>query len=650
MSEPAPYASQRIFVPRMRQPSPAVPAPKHPRRTWAFPVAYWGFWVAFFVLARGLFLAYHAGLTAALPAREVALTFLYGIRLDASLAAYFALPALVGLALGRRLPPSRLGARILLIYTVLLLMAATLAVVVDLELYGHWGFRIDTTLAQYLNTPREMAASAGAAPVGWLVALYVALVVGGAWAYQRTLGRWAARTAPAVPQWRTAGIALGWAALLVLPLRGGWQQIPVNQSDVYFSTRPFANHAAVNAGWNLLYYAVRGESAQNPYQYFADSTASNAVRALYAPARQPATPAPQILRTRRPNVLVIILESFTAKLVGSVGGERGVTPQLDSAAADGLLFTNIYAAGNRSEKGLVAILSGFPSQTTTSISRVPRKAERLPHLAQRLRGAGYRRATYWYGGELAFANMKAYLLAGGYDRLFEKQNFPARLYDAKWGVRDADLLPRLADSLRRQPQPWLSTVFTLSSHEPYDVPGRKAFPGTDESDRFRNAAHYTDRAVGRLLATLRADRPRWDSTLVVLIADHGHPLPGQTPEYDPAAFHIPLLLTGGALKPEWRGQKNTQIGSQTDLLATLLAQLRLPTTDLLWSRNLLAAIPAPWAFYVYNDGFGLVSPTGNLMYDNVGRRSIIRDPGITDQQLRQSQALMQETHADFLRR
>jgi phosphoglycerol transferase MdoB-like AlkP superfamily enzyme len=640
----------------MRQPPPFASPVTSTRRAWTFLPAYWGFWIGFFVVARALFLLYHAPLTAALSASEIARTFGYGLRLDASLAAYFTLPAAVGLAVGRRLPPSRLGARGVLIYTVLLLAVASLVIVVDLELYGHWGFRIDTTLAQYLNTPREMAASAGAAPIGWLVVLYVALVAGSAWVYQRTLGRWSRLGAtdgqPVTPRtrWTALGIALGAAALLVLPLRGGWQQIPVNQSDVYFSTHPFANHAAVNAGWNLLYFALRGENSQNPYHYLSDSAARRAVQALYAPARQPVEPAPSILRVRKPNVLVIILESFTAKLVGSVGGERGVTPQLDSAAADGLLFTQVYAAGNRSEKGLVAILSGFPSQTTTSISRVPRKAERLPHLAQQLRGAGYRRATYWYGGELAFANMKAYLLAGGYDRLFEKKDFPARLYDVKWGVRDADLLPRLADSLRRQPQPWLSTVFTLSSHEPYDVPGRNFFPGIDETNRFRNAVHYTDRAVGRLLATLRADRPLWDSTLVVLIADHGHLLPDQTPEYDPAAFHIPLLLTGGALKPEWRGQQNLQIGSQTDLLATLLAQLSLPIADLPWSRNLLTPIPAPWAFYVYNDGFGLVSPTGNLMYDNVGRRSIIRDPGITNQQFRAAQALMQETHADFLRR
>ncbi len=636
------------------------------RRALALPVVYWLYWVLFFGVARAVFLLWNLPQTAALPGADIARTFLYGLRLDASLAAYFALPAVVGLALGGRLPPGRVGARLLMAYSVLLLLLSALVVVVDAELYGHWGFRIDTTLLQYLNTPREMAASAGAAPLGGLVLLYVVLVAAGWWGWQvlsfefqvsSAIQPQASKLETQNSKLKTFLLCLAYAALLVLPLRGGWQQIPVNQSDVYFSARPFANHAAVNAGWNLLYYALRGETSVNPYEYFPADTARQLVAGLNAIVPETPTTSPaalpdslRFLRIARPNVLVIILESFTAKLVGHLGGEAGVTPQLDSAAAAGVSFSAIYAAGNRSEKGLVAVLSGYPSQTTTSITKVPRKAEHLPHLARRLRAAGYRRATYWYGGELAFANMKAYLLAGGYDRLFEKRDFPARLYDEKWGVRDADLLPRLADSLRRQRAPWLATVFTLSSHEPYDVPGPPAFPGPDDENRFRSAAHYTDRAVGRLLATLRADRPRWDSTLVVLVADHGHPLPGNTSESEVRSFHIPLVFTGGAVRPGWRGRTVPVVGSQTDLLATLFAQLQLPTAELPWSRNLLQPTRRPRAFYVFNDGFGLVLPTGHLAYDNVGRREIQRDQALTPADVRLGQALMQTMFADFLKR
>ena len=637
------------------------------------PVVMWGGWMLFFALARAVFLLWNNRLAAALPPADIAQTFLYGARLDASLAAYFTLPVAVGQALSaavgwgrrRRAPsqsdPNRQGRRggrwVLTAYSGVLLVLSVLAVVVDAELYGHWGFRLDATVFQYLNTPREMAASAGAAPVGWLVALFAGLTAAGAFGY-RAVSKWLLassapqhpNTQPPPPNTPPPLIPLAWAALLILPMRGGWQQIPINQSSVYFSSRPFANHAAVNVGWNVLYYALRGEKQTNPYEYLPPATARQLV-AVPAPSPGPRPDSICILTTRRPNVLVVILESFTGKLVGCVGGEPRVTPALDSAAADGVLFSSIYASGNRSEKGLVSILSGYPAQPSTSISKVPRKAERLPHLAHRLRAAGYRRATYWYGGELAFANMKAYLLAGGYDRLFEKRDFPPALYDAKWGVRDADLLSRLADSLRRQPRPWVSTVFTLSSHEPYDVPGPPAFPGPEETNRFRSAMRYTDAAVSRLLRRLRADRPLWDSTLVVLVADHGHPLPGDTPDWLPARSHIPLLFTGGAVRPAWRGRRLPRIGSQTDVLATVLAQLNLPTADLLpWSRDLLRPTTAPEAFYVFNDGFGLLTPAGLVAYDNVGRRLIVQDGTATAAQLRRGQALMQESFGDFLAR
>ncbi|HYE79566.1 MAG TPA: sulfatase-like hydrolase/transferase, partial [bacterium] len=221
--------------------------------------------------------------------------------------------------------------------------------------------------------------------------------------------------------------------------------------------------------------------------------------------------------------------------------------------------------------------------------------------------------------------------------------------NSKWGVHDHVLLARLADTLRTARAPWFTTVFTLSSHEPYDAPGPVVYPGTDEADRFRNAMRYTDRAVGDLLGRLRADRRLWDSTLVVLVADHGHPLPDWTTEHDPDSYRIPLLLTGGALKAEWRGRRGEQICSQTDLLATLLGQLGQPTQDLAWSRNLLVPMAEPFAFFVFNDGFGLVKKAGVVTFDNVGRRVIRRDRGVGDAQLRQGQALMQETFGEFLR-
>ena len=619
------------------------------KNRFAFQPRYFLFWLLFFGLARALFLGYQHGLTAQLPAGTILGTFGYGLRLDASAAAYVSLVPFLLLIIGSlfpRFPVQRLVSG----YTAAIGIVLALLITTDLELYRAWGFRLDDTPLQYLNSPTEMAASAGSAPLLLLALALLTLVGGGWWLYRKVAGR----LAP-LPSWfgrgRAALAALLYATLLVVPLRGGTQQIPVNQSDVYFSRIAFANHAAVNAPWNLMSALVLRAAERPPQPFMADSTARRLVATIYPRAvgkPAPADSSASILAEARPNVLFIILESFTAKLVGSVGGEVGVTPNLDSLARTGVLFNNIYAAGDRSQKGLVALLSGYPNQATTSIIRFPRKTEHLPHLCRTLSGAGYR-SHYYYGGELAFANMRSYLQTAGYEHLTERNDFVTADQNSKWGAHDGVLFDRMLKDLKQQPQPFFVTAFTLSSHEPFEVPMKAKYPGTDEANLFRNSVYYTDYALGNFLRAAR-QQPWYAHTLLVLVADHGHPQPGNSATESAARFHIPLLLAGGALRPAARGRVVPLIGSQTDIAATLLHQLGLPAQDFEWSRDLLAPHARPFAYYSYTDGFGVVSPAGTVSFDNVSRREISRDAKVPNEQLLQGQAFEQISWIDFLRR
>ncbi|HEX8658958.1 MAG TPA: sulfatase-like hydrolase/transferase, partial [Hymenobacter sp.] len=393
------------------------------KNRFAFQPRYFLFWLLFFGLARALFLGYQHAATAQLPWATVAKIFGYGLRLDASAAAYVCLPPFLVFVMGslfRRLPLQRL----LNAYSIAIGLLLAFLITADLELYRTWGFRLDDTPLQYLDSPKEMAASTASAPVGLLLGL-LAILLGSSWVlYKLVVGR-----LPPLPAWfgrrRAALAALLYLALLVVPMRGGTQQIPVNQSDVYFSPIAFANHAAINAPWNLMSALIlRGKEQPLP-PFMPDSTARRLVAGIYpravgAPVPPDSTVA--LLTEVRPNVLFIILESFTAKLVGSVGGEPGVTPTLDSLARTGVLFTNIYSAGDRCQKGLVALLSGYPNQPTTSIIKFPRKTEHLPHLCRSLAAVGYR-SHYYYGGELSFANMKSYVQTAGYEQITERADF-----------------------------------------------------------------------------------------------------------------------------------------------------------------------------------------------------------------------------------
>ncbi len=619
------------------------------KNRFAFQPRYFLFWLLFFGLGRAVFLGYQHAKAAKLSAATLLGTFGYGLRLDASAAAYVCLVPFLLLVAGSLVP--RLPLRGLLTgYTTAVGLLLSFLLTLDLELYRTWGFRLDDTPLQYLSSPAEMAASAGSAPLLLLLGLLLGLLGAGWWLYTKVVG-----PLPPLPagfgRGRAALAALLYAVLLVVPLRGGTQQIPVNQSDVYFSRDTFANHAALNAPWNLMNALVQRGAAQPLAPFMADTTARRLVAGLYplavGAAARPDSAA-SILREPRPNVLFIILESFTAKLVGSVGGETGVTPTLDSLARTGVLFRNVYAAGDRSQKGLVALLSGYPNQPTTSIIKFPPKTEHLPHLCRTLASAGYR-SHYYYGGELAFANMKSYLRTAGYEQLTERGDFPTAAQNSKWGAHDGALFTRLQKDLKIQPQPFFVTAFTLSSHEPFEVPMKPRFPGPSETEQVRNSVYYTDYTLGQFLRQAR-QQPWYAHTLLVLVADHGHTLPGHTYEDWPEKFHIPLVLAGGALRPEARGRVVDVIGSQTDVAATLLHQLGLPAQAYGWSRDLLAPNAPSFAFYTYNNGFGTVSPNGWMTYDNVGRRVSNRAATVPDAQVRLGQALMQVSMEDFARR
>ena len=619
------------------------------RNRFAFQPRYFLFWLLFFELGRVLFLGYQHVAAAQLSFGTLLGTFAYGMRLDASAAAYVCLLPFILLMVGSLLPRLPVG-RLLSGYSAAVGLVLAFLMTVDLELYRTWGFRLDDTPLQYLNSPQEMAASAGSAPVGLLLGLLLVLLGGGWWLHKKVVGPLAPVPA-GIGRGRAALAGLLYMALLVVPLRGGTQQIPVNQSDVYFSRVAFANHAAVNAPWNLMSALVLRAEDHPPQSFMPDSTARRLVGGIYPLAvGQPVLTdtTADILAEARPNVLFIILESFTGKLVGSVGGEPGVTPNLDSLARTGVLFKNIYAAGDRSQKGLVSLLSGYPNQPTTSIIKFPRKTEHLPHLCQSLAAAGYH-SHYYSGGELAFANMKSYLQTAGYEQLTERADFPLADQNSKWGAHDGALFTRLLADLKRQPQPFFVTAFTLSSHEPFEVPMKPRFPGTDEAALFRNSVYYTDSVLGQFLQQVKR-QPWYAHTLLVLVADHGHMQPGNSRNQSPNKFKIPLLLAGGALRPAARGRVIPTLGSQTDVAATLLQQLKLPTGAYVWSRDLLALHPVPFTYYCFNNGFGAVTPTGTITFDNVSRQVWDREGQVSAAQLQLAKALEQVSLEDFAKK
>ncbi len=531
--------------------------------------------------------------------------------------------------------------KVLKIYTIIVIVLISFLTTADLELYTAWGYRMDATPLLYLKSPKEMGASVSSSPLFLLLIIFIILSILFIWLDKKLVEPYLSFK-PGKFSLLNFFISLFLIAFLFVPIRGGIQKIPMNQSDVYFSTKLFADHAALNLPWNIFFSILNRNNKKNPFNYFPANQAEQLVTELYntGPVK-----IPSILKVKRPNVIFIILESYTAKFVGSLGGEPGVTPNLDKIAANGLLFTNIYAAGDRSEKGQVAVLSGYPNQAITSIIKTPTKTQKLPSITQSLEANGYA-TSYTYGGELEFANIKSYLVNIGFDKLISKYSFPVSERTTSWGVHDQFVLDTFFADIKHDEQPFFATIFTLSSHEPYDVPAFHKFKGGDETAKFRNAIAYTDSCIGLFIDRLKED-PLWQNTFIVLVADHGHPLPGYDRNDLPSKFHIPLIFTGGALK--MKGIVST-IGSQTDIVSTVLDQLNISSNKFKWSKDLLDSSAQPFAFYSFNDGFGFITPAGIVSMDNVSKKVIYQKGNVDSNIINKGKAYMQFSYQDFLNR
>ena len=624
----------------------AITAPGEPRAKLRLLARYLVFWVLYFALLRAAFLGYHAAESSRLPAGVVAGLAIRGARMDISAACYVAVVPVLLLAFAPLVAAHALKVA-LRAYSYVAIAFAALLATTDLELFSKWGARIDSSLLPYLRTPSEAAASAESSPIALLALILIALLAVGVFGYGRFVDAHVAE-AEGGRLARSAAPLLLTGVLLLVPIRGGLQWTPLNPSSTYFSRSDFANQAGLNVGWNFLHsLTIRDYRTTNPY---ASAIPAPEARALVdSLLRSTDATTRHLLRLARPNVILIIWESGTAKVVRRLGGLPNITPQFDSLSHTGVLFDAIYASGNRSAKGLAAILSGWPSQSNAPILSSPARAARLPGLAEDLALAGYHTAFY-YGGELEFADFKSYLVAHGFDRIVGENDFDRRDWSSKWGAHDHVVLGRLLTDARAFARPFFATLFTLSSHEPYDVPMQPVIAGEDEQTHFLNAQFYTDRSLGSFV--VGASRETWwDSTLVVIIADHGHPFPRLPPlagETASQLYHIPMLWLGGALAV--RDTVVTLVGSQVDVAPTVLAQLDLAHFHYKWGKNLLAADAQPFAFFSYLDGFGWVDARGRMVFSYNARAVMQRTPGADERAVRAGEAYQRLSYQDFLGR
>ena len=368
-----------------------------------FNSSYFLLWIGYFTFARLFFLLFYIDKTKEIGFLTALKTFIYGIQLDISFAAYLCFLPFLLMIFSVFVSSKKIGI-IIKWYSAILIIFLSILLIIDASLYQSWGTRLDTAILKYLNTPKLMIASVSSFQMVSGIIFWVLISTLFIKLFNKNTTKVIEKIEKAF--WMQSIVFLLITASLIIPIRGGLQTIPVNQSNVYFSNKMYANHASINYMWNFFNALTHKSDANNPYEFFNDSTAKNTINKTRKQLLTNNTDS--ILNTTKPNVILIIWESLTAKVVGSLGGEPTVTKNLNKLSKEGILFTNFYANGDRTDKGIPAILSGYYPQPTKSIMKMPNKTRSIPMLPKEMRAIGYK-TSFYYGGDLNFGNMNTYL-------------------------------------------------------------------------------------------------------------------------------------------------------------------------------------------------------------------------------------------------
>ncbi len=571
------------------------------------------FFMLLFFVERIIFLLFLFPEIKTIPFREILMVFRHALSMDAASAcALMLIPFLLMAVI--IFSESKRFQQILKFYIVFIILFTSVINACDAALFKSWGTRINSQAISYLAFPGE--AISNAYNLYFLFILLVFLLMSYLFIliYRRFFHE-------GFINYKHVAFKIIFLLLtpfiLIIGIRGGFQTFPLDRSWVYFSRHSVLNQAAINSSWNFFHALTDPvEIRKNPYSFFQEDLAWEYFNRINHTEKDTTT---FINKTNRPNIVLIMLESFSAEVMEPLGGKKEITPNLNALTKEGLLFTNFYTPGFRTEQGLAALVSGFPSQPTTSIIRQFGKFDKLPSLARTLDSAGYN-SSYYYGGNLHFAFTGSYLQACGFDKIIGENDFVIKRR-TDWGAYDEELFDFFKADIQSAAQPFFSIIMTSTNHEPFNADVKKITPSIpgDWCGDYINTVHYTDRCIGEFFSEIK--KQKWyDSSLVFVVADHAHICPEKF-EYNSAPRHrIPFLVLGGALKDEFRGKVIGKIASQIDFPSSVLSLLKLESGNYKWSKNIFNPYSPSFAFYSFDEGFGWVDENQKIVYDQKLKR------------------------------
>lgn len=585
--------------------------------------------VVMYSLLRFALLVHNRELIGNTPGSAFAEAFLNGLRFDLRLVVLAILPLLLAI-LSLKLMRLRHWMRAWLVF----FASFTLFLgVVELDFYREFNQRLNGLVFQYMKEDPKTVLSMvwfGFPVLRYLLAWALAtwLLI---WLFRR-LDHWTRTAAPAahggvskLSSWRVRlPVLLCCLALAAVAGRGTLRQgAPLRWGDAFTTESMFANQLGLNATLSLAGAAM---SQLNPHRDHAWKAklplaeARDMVRKMLltpndtlvdadqaAVRRDFAPPPDNVLPVR--NVVVILFESLAGHSVGALGAAPGITPYFDRLTDEGLLFTRFFSNGTHTHQGMFASMGCFPNLPAFEyLMQTPEGGNRFSGLPQLL-GARHFDNLYVYNGDFGWDNQYGFFGAQGISHFVGRNDYVDPVVsDPTWGVSDEDMFDRAVLELEKKGaagKPFYALLQTLSNHTPYPLPAK--LPVERVVDRgalneHLTAMRYADWALGQFFEKVRK-LPLYRDTLFVVVGDHGFGS-GNEPltELNLARFHVPLLLVAPGIREKFGAQRDT-VGTQVDIVPTIMGRLGGTVRHQCWGRDLLSLSQE-------DKGFGVIKPSG----------------------------------------
>jgi phosphoglycerol transferase MdoB-like AlkP superfamily enzyme len=420
------------------------------------------------------------------------------------------------------------------------------------------------------------------------------------------------------------------AVITLIGSRGGVQYIPLHIMHASKYTSASNTALVLNTPFTLI--KSFGSSEIKPNTYFAENELEN-----YITLKKHYTFKGKFLPM---NVVIIIMESFSKEYIGALSGKASYTPFLDSLIQESFVFKNAFANAQKSMDGIPAILSSIPLMMDNSYITSQYSTNKTIELAHLLKEEGYI-TSFYHGGKTGTMGFDAYAKSAGYENYYGKENYsgPESDDDGHWGIYDEPYFLYAADELNKSKSPFLSVLFSLSSHHPYSVPKELENNFSEGTLPIHKSVQYADYALKRFFEKA-STQPWFKNTLFVITADHTSLSEEGFYRNSAGMFQIPIIFYSPLLKLNGQSEIATQ---QIDINPSILHLLRYQKPFFNFGKNAFDTTLYHYAINYYNGIYQLNDDSLHLQFngeefigmykykeDSLLRHNLVRENQVPD--------------------